>query len=165
LQAIFANKERETLPTWKPIYHVLSVEDSACDRRLIQEFLVSTKVTCLLHFVEDGQQAVDFLTHVSPFEDTPRPDLILLDLNLPKVDGREVLRFVKGDPLLRQIPVIVFSTSNSESDVLASYQLYANAYFAKPNDLDGFVEIIQKIEAHWLQGAEIPSRRALHNLA
>jgi two-component system, chemotaxis family, response regulator Rcp1 len=137
-------------------YEILSVEDSPCDRRLISEFLPSVKLRCRIHFVEDGEEALDFLRRKPPYTWAPEPDLVLLDLNLPRMDGREVLKVIKSDPALKQIPVIVFSTSAAAFDVLSSYRLYANAYFTKPQDLEGFAQIMKKIEDHWLKGAEIP---------
>jgi chemotaxis family two-component system response regulator Rcp1 len=135
---------------------ILLVEDNPGDVRLIQEALKENKVRNRLHVAKDGVEAVDFLRRKGAFADAPRPDLILLDLNLPKRDGREVLSDIKGDPNLKRIPVVVLTTSDDEHDILASYNLHANAYVTKPLDLDQFLKIVRQIEGFWLTVVKLP---------
>lgn len=110
-----------------------------------------------LAVVEDGVEAIQYIRKQAPFEDVRTPDLILLDLNLPKKDGREVLKDIKEDPDLRRIPVVVLTTSNAESDILKSYNLYANCYINKPVDFDSFFNVIKRIEEFWLSTVMLPS--------
>jgi chemotaxis family two-component system response regulator Rcp1 len=135
---------------------ILLVEDNPGDVRLIQEALKENKVRNRLHVAKDGVEALDFLRHKGAFADAPRPDLVLLDLNLPKKDGREVLSDIKGDPDLKRIPVVVLTTSDDEHDVLESYNLHANAYVTKPLDLDQFLKIVRQIEGFWLTVVRLP---------
>jgi chemotaxis family two-component system response regulator Rcp1 len=137
---------------------ILLIEDSPGDIRLTVESLKEAKVYNELHIVEDGVAALDYLHQRGEYADATRPDLILLDLNLPKKDGREVLAEVKADPALRHIPIVVLTTSSSEKDVLRSYELRANAYITKPVDLDRFIEIIRQIEGFWLTIAKLPPK-------
>ena len=130
-------------------FRILSVEDNPADRRLIQEFLECRPVQCLLEFAEDGEGAMKALRE-------RQFDLILLDLNIPRIDGREILRRLKESDSMKHVPVVVFTTSNSRDDILSSYRLYANAYFTKPSDLDAFAEVMSKIQSHWLAGATLP---------
>jgi chemotaxis family two-component system response regulator Rcp1 len=144
---------------------ILSVEDNPADSMMIATLFESTASPPHLNFVEDGVEAMDYLRQRGRFKDRPRPDMILLDLNLPKKDGREVLREIKEDPNLRCIPVMILSTSNAERDAHLCYELYANAYFTKPNDLEDFRKAIKTIEDFWHR-AVLPHSgppRATHN--
>ena len=135
---------------------ILMVEDNPGDVRLTREALKGGKVLNRLHVVEDGIAALDFLHRRSPHQDAPRPDLILLDLNLPKMDGREVLSRIKSDDALKLIPVVVLTTSQAEEDVLRAYRLSANCYVTKPVDLHQFNRIVQVIEEFWLTVVRLP---------
>jgi CheY-like chemotaxis protein len=135
---------------------VLLVEDSAAEARLALEALRETRIPVELHVASDGAQAMDFLRRQGPYEEAPRPHLVLLDLNLPRKDGREVLRDIKADDDLRRIPVVVLTTSKAPSDITRAYELHANCYIQKPLELDGFIEIVKSIHRYWLQMAELP---------
>ena len=137
---------------------ILLVEDNPGDARLTQEAMRAAKMTNVLHIVEDGEQAMEFLRRRSRFKDAPRPDLILLDLNLPKKDGRAVLAEVKTDPDLRRIPVVVLTTSRSEEEVMQAYDMHANAYVTKPVNLDQFMRIVALIDEFWLKVVTLPGR-------
>ena len=137
---------------------ILLVEDNPGDARLTQEAMRAAKMTNVLHVVEDGEQAMEFLRRRSRFKDAPRPDLILLDLNLPKKDGRSVLAEVKTDPDLRRIPVVVLTTSRSEEDVMQAYDMHANAYVTKPVNLEKFMRIVALIDEFWLKVVTLPGR-------
>ena len=139
----------------KPI-EILMVEDSPSDAQLTIEALHAAKIANRLHHVEDGVAALQFLRQQGPYADAPRPDLILLDLNLPRKDGREVLEELKRDPDLKVIPVVVLTTSRSEQDVLRSYQLHANCYITKPVDFTQFMEVVKAIESFWLTIVTLP---------
>lgn len=141
---------------FRPI-EILLVEDNPGDIRLTQEILREAKVYNQLHVVYDGDQALQFLRQQSPYESAPRPDLVLLDLNLPRRDGREVLAEIKDDERLRLIPVVVLTTSNAEQDILRSYSLHANCYVNKPVDLDQFIRVISAIEEFWLSIVRLPA--------
>ncbi len=136
---------------------VLLVEDNPGDVRLTREALKEAKVNNQLHVAEDGVEAMNFLQRKGEYSDAPRPDLILLDLNLPKKDGREVLEEIKQDPELKRIPVVVLTTSQAEEDILRSYNLHANCYVSKPVDLDQFINIVKSIEDFWLTIVRLPS--------
>lgn len=136
---------------------ILLVEDSPGDIRLTREALRDTKIANHLHIVNDGEAAMAFLRRQPPYENAPVPDLVLLDLNLPKKDGREVLAEVKGDPALRRIPVVVLTTSQAEQDIARSYDLHANCYVTKPVDLDQFVQIVLAIENFWFTIVKLPN--------
>ncbi len=142
----------------KPI-EILMVEDSPTDAQLTVEALHAAKVANRLTHVEDGVEAMRFLRQQSPYADAPRPDLILLDLNLPRKDGREVLEELKCDPDLKVIPVVVLTTSRSEQDVLRSYQLHANCYITKPVDFTQFMEVVKTIENFWLTIVTLPKEK------
>jgi len=136
---------------------VLLVEDSAAEARLAREAFQETRFPVRIHVASDGLQALDFLRRQRGYESAPRPDLVLLDLNLPRKDGREVLRDIKADDDLRRIPVVVLTTSQAESDIHRAYELHANCYIQKPLELDGFIEIVKSIHRYWLQMAQLPS--------
>ena len=136
---------------------ILMVEDSPGDARLTIEALKDAKVLNHISVAEDGVAAMAFLRREGEHADAPRPDLILLDLNLPRKDGREVLAEVKGDPDLAQIPVVVLTTSQAEQDILRSYQLHANCYITKPVDLDQFMTVIRSVESFWLSVVRLPN--------
>jgi chemotaxis family two-component system response regulator Rcp1 len=137
---------------------ILLVEDNPGDVRLTIEGLNEGKVRNNLHVARDGVEALQFLRHEGPFDDSPRPDLILLDLNLPRMDGREVLAAVKADAALKTIPVVVLTTSRAEQDVLRSYELQANCYITKPVDLEQFITVVKSIEDFWLTIVTLPNR-------
>jgi CheY-like chemotaxis protein len=139
----------------KPI-EVLLVEDDPGDVVLITEAFEHNKVDNRLHVVADGVEAIQFLRREAPYEDADEPDLILLDLNLPRKDGREVLAEVKEDPTLRRIPVVVLTTSKAEEDVLRSYDLHANAYVTKPVDFDRFIEVVRQIDEFFVSVVRLP---------
>ena len=136
---------------------ILLIDDSPSDTRLAQEALAEAEVANVLHVVEDGVAALEFLRRGSSYESAPRPDLILLDLNLPRKDGREVLAEIKRDPELLRIPVVVLTTSQAESDVLTSYDLHANCFITKPVDFDQFAAVVKSIEEFWLTVAHLPA--------
>ena len=135
---------------------VLLVEDSPGDVRLTREALKDAKVRISLHVATDGIEAMAYLERKGKYLNAPRPDLILLDLNLPRKDGREVLKEIKESPILRTIPVVILTTSSSDADVLQSYQLHANCYISKPVDLDGFLKVVQSIDNFWLSVVKLP---------
>jgi chemotaxis family two-component system response regulator Rcp1 len=131
-------------------HHILIVEDNPGDVRLIVEALGELPFRTESHVASDGQQALDFLQRRGDYEDAPRPDLVLLDLNLPKLSGREVLARVKQDPALRRIPVTVLTSSAAEEDVMNSYDLHANCYVTKPMRYERFVSVLTAISEFWL---------------
>lgn len=135
---------------------ILLVEDSAGDVRLTQEALRDSKLCNRLHVVNDGVAALAFLRQQPPYQDAPRPDVILLDLNLPKKGGHEVLAEVKSDPALRRIPIIILTTSSAEEDILKTYDLHANCYITKPLDFSKFTEIVHNIENFWFSIVRLP---------
>ncbi len=136
---------------------VLLVEDDPGDVLMTKEALAESKVLNSLHVVSDGEEALAFLRREGIHADAPRPGLILLDLNLPRVDGREVLAAVKSDPDLRRIPVVVLTTSQAEEDILRSYDLHANAFVTKPVDFDRFLEVIRQIDSFYISVVKLPS--------
>ena len=140
-----------------PKADVLLVEDSAAEARLACEALKETSFAVRLHVATDGVEAMEFLRREGAHKEAPRPKLVLLDLNLPRKDGREVLRDIKADEDLRSIPVVVLTTSQAQSDISRAYELYANCYIQKPLELDGFIEIVKSIHRYWLQTAELPA--------
>lgn len=137
---------------------ILVVEDNPGDARLIVEVLKSNKIHNSLHIVKDGVEAMDFLHKKGEFANVPRPDLIFLDLNLPKKDGREVLAELKSSDMFKQIPVVVMTMSQAEEDILRSYSLHANCYVTKPIDLDQFVKVVESIEDFWFSLVKLPSK-------
>jgi two-component system, chemotaxis family, response regulator Rcp1 len=140
---------------------VLLVEDSPGDVRLTKEALKDAKVHINLRVVRDGIDAMAFLMREGEYATAPRPDLILLDLNLPRKDGREVLREVKENLELKSIPVVILTTSASEADILRSYLLHANCYITKPVNLDGFLTVVKSIDSFWLSIVKLPPNRGL----
>ena len=141
----------------RPI-QILLVEDNPGDADLTREGLEESKIRNKLHVVRDGVEAMEFLQKKGRYADVARPDLILLDLNMPRMDGREVLAAIKADKKLRAIPVCVLTSSEAEKDVVQSYELHANCYITKPVDLDGMTRIVKSIESFWLQIVKLPPR-------
>lgn len=137
--------------------NILLIEDNPGDVRLAQEAFKEGNINVDLNIAMDGMEAIDYLRKVGQYSTAATPDLVLLDLNLPKKDGREVLSDIKADPSLRSIPVVILTTSNAEQDILNSYNLHVNCYINKPVDFDRFFDIIQKIEEFWLNIAILPS--------
>lgn len=137
---------------------ILLVEDNQPDVELTMEALEENKVRNNLHVVSDGEAAMDFLYRRGLYSEAPRPDLVLLDLNLPRKDGREVLAEVKADEGLKTIPVVILTTSQAEEDILRSYQLQANCYVTKPVKLSEFIKVVQSIDNFWLSIVELPPR-------
>jgi CheY-like chemotaxis protein len=139
-------------------FEILLVEDNPGDVRLVRESLSQDDLASTLHVARDGVEALRFLRREAPYADRPRPDMVLLDLNLPKKDGREVLQELKADPDLCRIPVVVFTTSTADGDVLRSYDLHANCFVTKPIDLDEFMMSVRAIAEFWLSTACLPGR-------
>lgn len=137
---------------------VLLVEDDPGDELITREAFEDNKIGNTLHVAHDGLEALDFLYQRGEHADKPRPDLILLDLNLPKYDGRQVLEKIKSDPELRAIPVVILTTSSAEEDILRSYKLFANAYVTKPVDLDQFMSVIRQIDEFFVTVVRLPGR-------
>ncbi|MFM7313944.1 MAG: response regulator [Cyanobium sp.] len=135
---------------------VLLVEDNSADVRLTCEAMKEGHVLNHLHVVSDGEQALLFLKQQPPYGHAPRPDLVLLDLNLPKKSGREVLAEIKQDPDLKSIPIVVLTTSRADEDVAQTYRLQANCFITKPMDLDKFIHVVQQIESFWLSIVRLP---------
>jgi chemotaxis family two-component system response regulator Rcp1 len=146
----------ELIGTGAGAIEVLLVEDSPGDVRLTREAFKDAKVHIHLHVASDGAEAMDFLEKLGKHADAPRPDLILLDLNLPKKDGREVLEEIKASPALKTIPVVILTTSASGADIMQSYQHHANCYIAKPVDLEGFLKVVKSIDNFWLSVVKLP---------
>ncbi len=142
-----------------PPVEILLVEDNPGDVRLTREALKEGKVYSNLHWAKDGVEALEFLRRKGSFGDVPRPDIILLDLNLPKMDGREVLAEIKQDEDLMRIPVVILTTSKAEEDVLRTYALHANCYVTKPVDLDKFISVVQSIDKFWLTVVTLPNAK------
>ena len=143
-------------PGESPPVEILLVEDNPGDYRLTQEALREGKVYNNLHWVQDGVEALEFLRQRGRYGDVPRPDIVLLDLNLPKKDGREVLSEIKTDDGLKTIPVVILTTSQAEEDIVRSYHLHANCYVTKPVDLEKFIVVVQSIDRFWLTIATLP---------
>lgn len=138
---------------------ILLVEDDPGDVRLTREALAESKLRNELHVVGDGEEAMEFLRRTGRHVDAPRPDVVLLDLNLPRLSGREVLELVKSDPELKSIPVTVLTTSQAEEDIVRSYDLNANAYVTKPVDLAQFMRVVHAVEDFWVQVVRLPPGR------
>jgi CheY-like chemotaxis protein len=139
-------------------FDILLVEDNPGDARLAQEALKEGRMTSRLKVVVDGVEAMSYLRREGGYTDVPRPNLVLLDLNLPRKDGRQVLAEMKADPELRRIPVVVLTTSQAGQDILRSYDLHANCYITKPVDLDRFIAVIRSIEEYWCSVVTLPPR-------
>jgi CheY-like chemotaxis protein len=137
---------------------VLLVEDSPGDVRLTQEAFRDSQIAIALHVAMDGVEAMAFLRHEGGHADAPQPDLILLDLNLPKMDGREVLACIKEDHELRTIPIVILTTSQAEADIISSYRLQANCYLSKPVQLDAFENLVKSISDFWFTKVKLPHR-------
>ena len=137
---------------------ILLVEDNAADVRLTEEIFKEGGLSFNLQVARDGEQALAMLRREGEHADLMMPDFVLLDLNLPRKDGREVLAEIKADPVLKRIPVMVLSTSNAPRDVLTCYELQANAYICKPVDLDEFIELVESIRAFWMRFAQFPPK-------
>ena len=138
---------------------ILLVDDNPGDIRLTQEALKDSKVLNNLHVVEDGLEALNFLRKIGEFKNELTPDLILLDLNLPKKNGREVLVEIKEDKILKQIPVVILTISRAEEDIYKSYELHANCYITKPVDMNQFIKIVRSIESFWFSIVKLPPNK------
>ena len=138
--------------------HILLVEDNEGDIILTMEALKAGKIRNIISIARDGEQAIQFLNKEGAYTGAERPDLILLDINLPRIDGKEVLIYIKSNPQLRSIPVVMLTTSTAEKDVIDSYKNYANCYIAKPVNLDKFFEVVQKIENFWISIVHLPKK-------
>jgi chemotaxis family two-component system response regulator Rcp1 len=138
---------------------ILLIEDSPGDVRLTQEAFREANRFIHLHVASDGVEAMEFLRHEGTHVDAPRPDLILLDLNLPRMDGREVLAQIKDDAYLKTIPTVILTTSDAEADIVKSYQLQANCYLSKPVQLDAFESLVKSINDFWLTKVKLPQHR------
>jgi len=136
--------------------HILLVDDNEGDILLTREALDDARIVNKISIANDGVEAISFLKKDPPYRDAAMPDLILLDINLPKMDGTEVLSIIKNDPELKRIPVIMLTTSSSEKDILASYDNYANCYITKPVDLDRFMDVVRTIEDFWISIVKLP---------
>jgi CheY-like chemotaxis protein len=147
------NKDEDARPI-----EILLVEDDEGDVLLTTEALEASKITNNMHVARNGEEALKFLRRQDGFADAPRPDIVLLDLNLPRVDGREVLAQVKSDDALRRIPIIVLTTSEAEEDIVRSYDLHANAYVTKPVDFNRFLQVIQSIDEFFVTVVKLPTR-------
>lgn len=141
------------------IIDILLVEDNLGDARLAKEALKESKVKNQLYIVNDGVAATDFLFKLNEYKDVPTPDLILLDLNLPKKDGREVLSEIKADENLKRIPVVILTMSKAEEDIIKAYDLHANCFITKPLDLDKFMDVVKSIEDFWLTIVKLPNQK------
>ena len=140
----------------KPV-EILLVEDNEGDVGLVEEVFEEAKIRNIIHVAEDGEEAMLFLNKEVPYVDAPTPDIILLDLNLPQKDGREVLEEIKTDETLKRIPVVVLTTSKAEEDIIKSYDLHANSYITKPVDFDQFIRVVRSIENFWLEVVRLPN--------
>lgn len=138
------------------VVNILLVEDNPADARLIEEVFKDTNVNNRIHVAKDGVEAMDFLNKENEYSDAPKPDIILLDLNLPRKDGREVLREVKSDENLKSIPIVILTTSSAKEDVIKTYRNHANCYITKPVDFDQFLKVINAIEDFWLKVVRLP---------
>lgn len=137
---------------------ILVVEDNAGDARLIREVLNSDKIFASLYMTKDGVEAMDFLHNRGRYRNSPKPDLIILDLNLPRKDGREVLAEIKNDDRLKHIPIVIMTISQAEEDILKSYNLHANCYITKPIDLNQFIKVVKSIEEFWFSIVKLPPK-------
>jgi CheY-like chemotaxis protein len=142
----------------KPI-HILLVEDNEGDILLTREALEDAKIITTLSVAKDGKEAIDFLSHQGKHTDAPLPDLLLLDINLPKKNGHEVLKYIKEDENLKHIPVIMLTTSSSERDINSSYGNYANCYITKPVEVNDFITVVSTIENFWISIVKLPTKK------
>jgi chemotaxis family two-component system response regulator Rcp1 len=147
-----ASNERADGPT----VHILLVEDSAADVRLVREAMRNSTIRHEFHVVSDGVLAIEYLARTGSYRDVPRPSMIILDLNMPRRDGRQVLQDIKADADLRRIPVVVMSSSAADEDIIRAYDHHANCYVRKPVDFSQFRDVVQKIESFWLTAARLP---------
>jgi CheY-like chemotaxis protein len=138
---------------------ILLVEDNEGDVGLVEEVFEDARIRNIIHVAEDGEEAMQFLNKEKKFINAPTPDLILLDLNLPGKDGREVLEEIKTDNKLKSIPVVVLTTSKAEEDIVKSYDLHANSYITKPVDFDQFIRVVKSIEDFWLEVVKLPNSK------
>lgn len=138
------------------LFHILLAEDNPGDARLTTEALKDGRFLCQVHLTKDGVEAMEFLHRKGQYSNAPRPDLVFLDLNMPRKDGREVLEEMKEDPELKRIPVVVLTTSEAEQDLCRSYDLHANCYIIKPLDVDQFFQIVRAIEDFWFNIVKLP---------
>ncbi len=138
---------------------ILLVEDNEGDVGLVEEVFEDARIRNIIHVAEDGEEAMQFLNKEKKFVNAPTPDLILLDLNLPGKDGREVLEEIKTDNKLKSIPVVVLTTSKAEEDIIKSYDLHANSYITKPVDFDQFIRVVKSIEDFWLEVVKLPNSK------
>jgi CheY-like chemotaxis protein len=143
------------MPEREPV-EILLAEDNPGDVKLTRKALEKGRLANNLHVVNDGVETMQFLRGEGEYEGRPRPDLVLLDLNMPRKDGREVLQEIKGSGDLKRIPVVVLTSSEAEEDVIRSYELHANAYLTKPVDFSGFIDVVGKLEEFWLQVVKLP---------
>jgi CheY-like chemotaxis protein len=142
--------------------HILLIEDNEGDILLTKEAFEDAKILNQLSIARDGQQALQFLEKRAPFEDADTPDLILLDVNLPKKNGHEVLQYIKGSKELKHIPVIMLTTSISEKDIAKSYENYANCYITKPVEVEDFLNVISSVEDFWIKIVQLPHKKAIN---
>jgi len=152
------NKKETGTPRGKPI-EILLVEDNPGDVRLTREALKESKLNNNLHVVMDGEAAMDFVCQRGEYADMPRPDLVLLDLNLPKKDGRQVLKEIKTDEDLGTIPVVVLTTSEADEDIVKTYNLHANAYITKPVGIEKFIDVVKSVKDFWFTIVKLPDER------
>jgi CheY-like chemotaxis protein len=139
----------------RPI-EILLIEDNSGENNFTKEVFMKTAVPNKIHVITNGVDAMNFLKQEGGFQESVRPNIIFLDLNIPKKDGREILKEIKADPELKYIPIIVLTTSESEQDIKNTYEHYANAYITKPIDMDEFIKVIKSIEEYWLRTVELP---------
>jgi CheY-like chemotaxis protein len=144
------------LEATSPPIQVLLVEDNPGDVRLIREALKKSRFKLNISVARDGEQALAFMRRQGAYADSPRPEFVLLDLNMPKKDGRAVLAEMKNDPSLRKIPVVIFTSSEAENDINMSYSLHANAYVSKPIEIDHFETVLRSVEEFWMRVAKLP---------
>jgi CheY-like chemotaxis protein len=142
---------------------ILSIEDNPADVRLIRELFKTSRIASELFFLRDGAEALSYLLGLPPYQGAQRPDLILLDLNLPKKDGREVLREIKAHPDLAVVPVLVLTTSDAEEDIIKCYELHANSFITKPAELERFSDVMDAIEEFWLATAALPTQSRIRS--
>lgn len=140
------------------IFDILVVEDNPGDARLTREVLNESNIPSCLYIVNDGVEAMEFLRNKGRFKDSPKPDLIIMDLNLPRKDGRELLAEVKDDENLKYIPIVIMTISQAEEDILKSYKLHANCFITKPIDLNEFIKVIKSVEEFWFTIVKLPPK-------